>query len=129
MSRSRNLVRVSCCHTDIVECAFLCVFFAFRIEICTMETALIEAVEKRRCLFDKTDPNYCNRTYVSSEWNKVAKEVGCNGENLSHVILFIFCLCLPVCVSVSLSAFLSIGIIDIFIILYPNEKRGNANPF
>ena len=35
-----------------------------------MESALIEDVEKRRCLFDNAEPNYCNRTYVSSESKK-----------------------------------------------------------
>ena len=91
-----------------------------------MESALIEAVEKRRCLFDKAEPNYYKRTYVSSEWKKVAKEVGCNGDNF---ILFIFCLCLPVCLSVCLYACLSIGLLYIIVILYPNEKEAKLTLF
>ncbi|GFN87538.1 transcription factor adf-1 [Plakobranchus ocellatus] len=44
-----------------------------------METeALIEAVEKRKCLYDKADENYSNRNFTSAEWKKVANEVGCS---------------------------------------------------
>ena len=70
-----------------------------------MESALIEAVEKRRCLFDKAEPNYYKRTYVSSEWKKVAKEVGCNGDNFIYTFHFLslsarLSLCMSICLSV-----------------------------
>ena len=74
-----------------------------------MESALIEDVEKRRCLFDNAEPNYCNRTYVSSESKKEAKKK-VDAMVRTLFILFIFCVCLPVCLCVCLSACLSIGV-------------------
>ncbi|KAK3763711.1 hypothetical protein RRG08_022745 [Elysia crispata] len=44
-----------------------------------METeTLIQAVEKRKWLYDKADENYSNRNFITSEWKKVATEVGCS---------------------------------------------------
>ena len=48
---------------------------------CKMETeTLIQAVEKRKWLYDKADENYSNRNFITSEWKKVATEVGCSGK-------------------------------------------------
>ena len=68
-------------------------------------------MEKRRCLFDKAEPNPCNRTYdVSSEWKKIAKEVGWNGVNFIYTFHF---LSLSARLSLCMSICLSIGILDI----------------
>ncbi|GFN87537.1 hypothetical protein PoB_001404300 [Plakobranchus ocellatus] len=43
-----------------------------------METeTLIQAAEKRKCLYGKADENYSNRNFTSAERKKVANEVGC----------------------------------------------------
>ena len=49
------------------------------------------------CLTKQNRTTLTEHTYVSSEWKKVAKEVGCNGENFIYTLHF-----LSVCPSVSL---------------------------
>ncbi|KAK3800737.1 hypothetical protein RRG08_003142 [Elysia crispata] len=52
-----------------------------------METeTLIQAVEKRKWLYDKADENYSNRNFITSEWKKVATEVGCSGASRNQRI-------------------------------------------
>ena len=42
--------------------------------------ALINAVEKRKSIYDKTSPEFSNRIYINNEWKKIAVEVGCRGK-------------------------------------------------
>ncbi|KAK3804442.1 hypothetical protein RRG08_042202 [Elysia crispata] len=48
---------------------------------------LISAVQKRPALYDKTDKNYSNRNYITTEWKKIAEEVGCNGLLVTVCVL------------------------------------------
>ncbi|GFR78926.1 hypothetical protein ElyMa_002276800 [Elysia marginata] len=62
----------------IARCVVCCLWSSFE---CKMETeTLIQAVEERKWLFDKSDENYSNRNFITSEWKKVATEVGCSGK-------------------------------------------------
>lgn len=36
---------------------------------------LIIAVQKRPCIFDKSDPNYHNREYLRKSWDEISFEV------------------------------------------------------
>lgn len=46
-----------------------------------METeALIEAVRKRRVLYDKTYDGYSNRVLITQTWKEVGEELGIDGK-------------------------------------------------
>ena len=41
--------------------------------------AIINAVEKRKSIYDETSPEYNNIIYINNDWKKIADEVGCRG--------------------------------------------------
>ena len=55
--------------------------------------AVINAVEKRKSIYDKTSPEYSNRIYLNNEWKKIAVEVGCRGKGNVFFDRIEFCHC------------------------------------
>ncbi|GFO32388.1 transcription factor adf-1 [Plakobranchus ocellatus] len=39
---------------------------------------LISAVEKRKTLYDRSEPNYCNRNFINAQWRAIGSELDCD---------------------------------------------------